>query len=259
MASWRSSSSVNHVASNCDDGQFALGESAWSACQSCLASSWCAQPARSDAPSNQAWHTCRSVASARLAMASVPRHVDAAAPVPHRCRRWHVLGQDHRQRAAGGARRRRAPGARSSSTRTTWRTHDKPFDEREKVNYDHPDAFDWQLLNDHLAALSHGATVPVPVYDFTNHDRSDEVRMVAAGAASWWSRASWCSTSRTLRERFDLKVYIDTDADLRLHPPPARDVAERGRTPESIIAAVPANRCARRTSSSSSPASATPT
>ena len=56
--------------------------------------------------------------------------------------------------------------------------HDKPFHEHEKINYDHPDAFDWDLLNDHLAALSAGATVPVPVYDFTLHDRSEEVRMV---------------------------------------------------------------------------------
>ena len=56
---------------------------------------------------------------------------------------------------------------------------DQPFEVRQKANYDHPSAFDWTLLNDHLAALAHGSTVPVPIYDYTNHLRSPEVRMVA--------------------------------------------------------------------------------
>lgn len=112
--------------------------------------------------------------------------------------------------------------------------HDKPFAERERTNYDHPDAFDWDLLNDHLAALVNGATVPVPVYDFTNHDRSDDVRMVhparivvVEGILVLWEPR--------LRERFDLRVFVDADADLRLIRRLGRDVAERGRTTESII------------------------
>lgn len=112
--------------------------------------------------------------------------------------------------------------------------HDTPFVERERMNYDHPDAFDWQLLNDHLAALVNGATVPVPVYDFANHDRSDDVRtvqpspiIVVEGILVLWEPQ--------LRDRFDLKVYVDTDADLRLIRRLVRDVAERGRTTESII------------------------
>ncbi len=106
--------------------------------------------------------------------------------------------------------------------------------DRTKVNYDHPDAFDWQLLNDHLAALAAGATVPVPIYDFTHHDRSDRVRLlqpaaivVVEGILVLWEPQ--------LRERFDLKIYVDTDADLRLIRRLRRDVAERGRTAESII------------------------
>jgi uridine kinase len=94
-------------------------------------------------------------------------------------------------------------------------SHDTPLVDRAKMNYDHPDAFDWQLLNDHLAALSAGATVPVPVYDFTIHDRSNDVRMVkpasivvVEGILVLWEAQ--------LRERFDLKVYVDADADLRL-------------------------------------------
>jgi uridine kinase len=112
--------------------------------------------------------------------------------------------------------------------------HDTPFADREKMNYDHPDAFDWQLLNDHLAALSNGATVPVPVYDFTRHDRSGDVRIVppspiivVEGILVLWEPQ--------LRDRFDLKVYVDTDADLRLIRRLRRDVAERGRTTESIV------------------------
>jgi uridine kinase len=112
--------------------------------------------------------------------------------------------------------------------------HDKPLHEREKINYDHPDAFDWDLLNDHLAALSAGATVPVPVYDFTLHDRSEEVRMVRSSPIIVMEGILVLWEPR-LRERFDLKVYVDTDADLRLIRRLRRDVAERGRTTESII------------------------
>jgi len=112
---------------------------------------------------------------------------------------------------------------------------DQPLETREKANYDHPDAFDWQLLNDHLAALSHGSTVPVPIYDYTNHRRSGAVRMVPP-ANIVVVEGILVLYEPTLRERFDLKVYIDTDADLRFIRRLQRDVAERGRTTESIIA-----------------------
>jgi uridine kinase len=111
---------------------------------------------------------------------------------------------------------------------------DEPLEQRTKVNYDHPDAFDWPLLNDHLAALAAGASVPVPVYDYALHDRSDEVRIVrpnrivvVEGILVLWEP--------TLRERFDLKLYVDTPADLRFIRRLRRDVAERGRTPEYVI------------------------
>ncbi|HQZ32954.1 MAG TPA: uridine kinase [Ilumatobacteraceae bacterium] len=111
---------------------------------------------------------------------------------------------------------------------------DQPFEVREKANYDHPEAFDWQLLNDHLAALTHGSTVPVPIYDYTNHRRSGEVRMVPP-ANIVVVEGILVLYEPTLRDRFDLKVYIDTDADLRFIRRLQRDVAERGRTMESII------------------------
>jgi len=111
---------------------------------------------------------------------------------------------------------------------------DTPIDERRAVNYDHPDAFDWALLNDHLAALTNGASVPVPVYDYTQHNRSDEVRVVEParivvvdGILVLWDR--------TLRERFDLKIFVDTAADIRFIRRLRRDVADRGRTTEFVI------------------------
>lgn len=112
--------------------------------------------------------------------------------------------------------------------------HDAPLEERAQVNYDHPDAFDWALLNDHIAALSNGASVPVPVYDYGQHCRSDEVRMVPPariivvdGILVLWDRA--------LRERFDLKIFVDTSADIRFIRRLRRDVEERGRSSEFVI------------------------
>lgn len=110
----------------------------------------------------------------------------------------------------------------------------KPQRERETTNYDHPDAFDWDLLDEHLDTLSAGRAAPVPVYDFTIHDRTDEVRLVEPspivvieGILVLWEPR--------LRERFGLKVFVDTDADLRLIRRLRRDVEERGRSVESII------------------------
>jgi uridine kinase len=113
------------------------------------------------------------------------------------------------------------------------RTH-QHWDERAAANYDHPDAYDWTLLNHHLAVLAAGEGVPAPTYDFTVHNRSDVVRwiepspvIIVEGILVLWEPA--------LRQRFDLKVFIHTDADLRFIRRLRRDVDERGRTPESII------------------------
>jgi uridine kinase len=111
---------------------------------------------------------------------------------------------------------------------------DEPLEERVKVNYDHPDAFDWPLLNDHIAALTNGASVPVPIYDYALYNRTGDTRMVdpakivvVDGILVLWDRA--------LRERFDLKIFIDTAPDIRLIRRLQRDVAERGRTTDSVI------------------------
>ncbi len=111
---------------------------------------------------------------------------------------------------------------------------DQPREVRRSTNYDHPDAFDWPLLNDHLAALANGASVPVPIYDYSVDNRSGDVRLVEParivvvdGILVLWDRA--------LRDRFDLKIFVDTAADVRLIRRLRRDVAERGRTAESVI------------------------
>jgi uridine kinase len=111
---------------------------------------------------------------------------------------------------------------------------DEPVERRAEANYDHPDAFDWALLNDHLAALTAGASVPVPVYDYTVHARSEEVRLVrpariivVEGILVLWEP--------TLRDRFDLKIFVDTPADLRFIRRLQRDVAERARTAEHVV------------------------
>lgn len=109
-----------------------------------------------------------------------------------------------------------------------------PLHERAAANYDHPDAFDWELLDRHLAALTAGDTVPVPVYDYAQHDRSNEVRHVRP-ARIVVVEGILVLYEPKLRDRFDLRVYIDTDADIRLIRRLQRDVAERGRTTESII------------------------
>ena len=107
--------------------------------------------------------------------------------------------------------------------------------ERAATNYDHPDAYDWDLLNEHLASLAGGESVLAPTYDFTVHNRSEIVREVQP-ASVIVVEGILVLHNFALRQRFDLKVFIDTDADVRFIRRLTRDVAERGRTIESIIA-----------------------
>ncbi len=111
---------------------------------------------------------------------------------------------------------------------------DQTWDERVATNYDHPDAYDWPLLNDHLARLVDGEAVSAPTYDFTVHNRSEIVRVIQP-APVILVEGILVLHDPELRERFDLKVYVDSDIDLRFIRRLKRDVTERGRTPESII------------------------
>lgn len=111
---------------------------------------------------------------------------------------------------------------------------DEPMEKRAAANYDHPDAFDWELLDRHLDALMSGETIDVPVYDYTHHMRSADVVRVPPTRIVVIEGILVLYEPR-LRERFDLKLYVDTDADLRLIRRLRRDVAERGRTIDSIV------------------------
>ena len=111
---------------------------------------------------------------------------------------------------------------------------DEPIEVRAAVNYDHPDAFDWDLLYRHLQRLTAGESVEVPVYDYTIYDRTDEFELVVPGKVVIVEGILVLWEPR-LRGMLDLKVFVDTPADLRVIRRLQRDVAERGRTQESIL------------------------
>ena len=108
------------------------------------------------------------------------------------------------------------------------------FDEREAVNYDHPDAFDWPLLLAHVQALADGVEVRVPVYDFATYERLPE-RITVAPARVVVVEGILVLYEPVLREQFDLRVFVDTDPDVRFIRRLERDVADRGRSMQSVV------------------------
>jgi uridine kinase len=109
-----------------------------------------------------------------------------------------------------------------------------PEAERAAQNFDHPDAFDTALLIRHLGLLLEGGYVEEPVYDFTHHRRQAETRRVG-GAPVIVLEGILILTDPALRELMDIKVYVETDADVRLLRRLRRDVEERGRTVASVL------------------------
>jgi uridine kinase len=108
------------------------------------------------------------------------------------------------------------------------------FEERTKTNYDHPHAFDTPLLIEHLKTLVSGQAIDMPIYDFTIHNRKEEtVReepkdiIIVEGIL--------ILEDERLRNLFDIKIYVDTDADIRILRRLTRDIRDRGRTLESVI------------------------
>ncbi|HIW93511.1 MAG TPA: uridine kinase [Candidatus Flavonifractor merdipullorum] len=116
-----------------------------------------------------------------------------------------------------------------------YKSHsDMPFEERKKLNYDHPDAFDTQRMVEDLKALCRGETIQSPTYDYTIHDRSDvtvEVRptkvVIVEGILIF--------ENQVLRDLMDIKIFVDTDADVRILRRIMRDVKERGRSLDSVV------------------------
>ena len=109
-----------------------------------------------------------------------------------------------------------------------------PLRERRAHNFDHPDAFDTELLIRHLAMLLEGGEVDMPIYDFRRHVRSRKTSKVG-GYEILVLEGILVLDDPTLREMMDIKVYIDTDADIRLTRRISRDVHERGRTVQDVL------------------------
>ncbi len=116
-----------------------------------------------------------------------------------------------------------------------YKAHDgMTLDERARLNYDHPGAFDTPMLVDHLKALKRGVPVEQPVYSFTEHNRCAE-NVVVKPSRVVIVDGILIFENEALREQMDIKVFVDTDADVRLARRIMRDVCDRGRTMESVI------------------------
>ena len=116
-----------------------------------------------------------------------------------------------------------------------YKRHDDiPFAERKKLNYDHPNAFDTPLLVQHLDALRAGQAIECPTYDYTVHNRAAETitvmpaKVIVVEGILIFAEPELCAL-------MDLKVFVDTDADVRLARRMLRDLEERGRSVRSVI------------------------
>ena len=107
-------------------------------------------------------------------------------------------------------------------------------EERQEVNYDHPDAFEWNLLRDHLEALLEGQSVRMPQYDFDIHNRSDE-RVVVDPTDVIVLEGILALYDEEINGMMDLRLYVETDADVRILRRIQRDVVDRGRGLEGVI------------------------
>ncbi len=107
-------------------------------------------------------------------------------------------------------------------------------EERSLCNYDHPDSLDTALLVKHLHALCSWHAIDVPIYDFATHSRTSETHRVMP-APIVLLEGILIFSEKELRDNMDMRIYVDTDADLRFIRRLHRDVEERGRTLESII------------------------
>lgn len=109
-----------------------------------------------------------------------------------------------------------------------------PLAERHKHNFDHPNALDAELLVEHVGQLRAGKAVERPVYDFSQHSRTGKTTRVESRPALI-VEGILIFENRALRELMDIKIFVDTDADIRFIRRMDRDIRERGRTPESVV------------------------
>ena len=116
-----------------------------------------------------------------------------------------------------------------------YKRHDElSYEERTKLNYDHPDAFDTDLMIADLKALKRGETIHCPVYDYSIHNRTDETVEVRPTKVVI-VEGILIFQSKELRDLLDIKIFVETDADVRILRRALRDVEERGRSLESVV------------------------
>ena len=111
---------------------------------------------------------------------------------------------------------------------------DKSLEQRSKMNSDHPDAFDTDMMVEHVKALKNGGEVEHPLYDFVNHTRSAESVTVGPKKVII-VEGILIFEHKELRELCDMKIFVDTDADVRIIRRITRDVKDRGRSLDSVI------------------------
>ena len=114
------------------------------------------------------------------------------------------------------------------------RHDDLSFEERCQINYDEPAAFDTALMAYHLECLRRGESIECPVYDYAIHNRSNEVLKIESKSVII-VEGIMIFENQALRELMDIRIFVDTDADVRLCRRIKRDVNKRGRTMESVL------------------------
>lgn len=116
-----------------------------------------------------------------------------------------------------------------------YRRHDDiPFEERKKLNYDHPDSLETELMLEHLKMLKAGQAIECPVYDYSQHNRSDKTVHVEPKKVILVEGILLLADPRT-RDLLDIKIYVEADADERILRRVIRDVKERGRDIDNIV------------------------
>ena len=116
-----------------------------------------------------------------------------------------------------------------------YRRHDElTFEQRKVINYDHPDSLETELLLEHLKALKNGESVMCPVYDFSQHNRSDKFVEIRPSSIIILEGILVLADER-LRDMMDIKIFVDADADERILRRARRDMLERGRDIENIM------------------------
>jgi uridine kinase len=109
-----------------------------------------------------------------------------------------------------------------------------PPAQKADVNFDHPNSLETELLTQHIASLRDGKPVEVPIYDFSTHSRTSQTYTVRPRMVIL-VEGILIFTEAALRDMFDVKIFVDTDSDLRFIRRLERDITERGRTTESVI------------------------